>query len=75
VPVAVFGTLGLAIVVLIYIAIQESNRFEANCRSMGGHVHSAHSVGTGIGSKGKPVTTYNTTTFCLSADGRILDTE
>lgn len=76
----IFVVLGVVAVLvgvgfLIYYGVRADERFRQHCYSVGGHVKVAHSTGIGYDSKGRPVTTYSSTTYCLSTDGRILDTE
>ena len=59
--------------VLVVLVVRADQAFQRDCRTKGGHTVSHTEVGTGFTSTGKPVTTTSTTTFCLSADGRILD--
>lgn len=59
---------------LLVWANDDQEHWEAHCRSLGGHVTSQDHVGTGISSNGKPVVTVSTSYFCLTTDGRILDT-
>lgn len=66
---------GLAVIVALCIwAADDQGKWEAHCRSIGGHVTSQDHVATGIGANGKPVVTVSTDYFCLTTDGRILDT-
>jgi hypothetical protein len=71
------GVLAVLLGWLIYMGVQQDNRWDASCTHRGGFVrsHTSTNPGVGIGSGGKvvPVVTSDTTTFCLSADGRILD--
>lgn len=43
------------------------------CQAKGGHIISKTEPGFGFSSSGSMVTTLNTISFCLSADGRILE--
>lgn len=60
---------------LIYAGVKSSQEFEQHCRALGGHVKTVTSSGIGYDTKGRPVVTSTSTDYCLSADGRILDTE
>lgn len=57
----------------IPMAIRESHAFQVHCESLGGHTRSHTSTVTTIGANGKPAVGTDTTTYCLSDDGRILD--
>lgn len=64
-------------VVFGYFAIKDHNEWEAWCKSQGGHVVDHTDVNTVVvvGGNGKPGvgTSTNSTSYCLTADGRILD--
>jgi len=63
--VSVIGGLALA-----YMA----DKHDANvCAAKGGHIVDNTTVGTGIGTNGQVSIVPVTTSFCLSADGRILE--
>jgi len=68
---AVLAVIGL-VIWLIVLAVQEHERWEQWCYGQSGHVDKSTSLGhTYI--DGKYVTTTNTTYYCLTDDGRILD--
>lgn len=46
---------------------------EKACAAKGGHLTSKTSGGMGFDTKGKPVYTTTTVTFCISKDGRIIE--
>jgi hypothetical protein len=57
------------------MAMRESRAYETWCSAQGGHVDSTSQVVSTVGADGKPSVGTSTTTFCLSADGRILDVQ
>jgi hypothetical protein len=69
VVVAVVAGLAIALV----FAIRSNNEWAAWCQSQGGHVTSHTTTTTVVTANGKPGIATTTTSYCLSADGRILD--
>src|SRR3546814_7879229 len=57
---------------LVLLGVQEHERWEQWCYGQGGHVDKNTSLGYGY-VDGKQVTTTNTTYYCLTEDGRVLD--
>lgn len=62
------------VVWLIVLGVQEHARWEQWCWDEGGRVDKSTSLGIGY-VDGKQVTTTDTTYYCLTDDGRILDIE
>lgn len=58
----------------IWLAVGDDDAFAKHCSSLGGHVKDVSSTGVGVAANGKTVVTTSTIEFCLSGDGRILDT-
>jgi hypothetical protein len=74
-PIAMIAGTVLALGVvawLIVLSAQEHARWEQWCWDEGGRVDKNTSLGIGY-VDGKQVTTTNTTYYCLTSDGRILD--
>lgn len=63
----------VVVAVLIFLSVRDQHAWEDQCRAMGGHIKEVDSTGNGVDSKGKPVVTFDTTYYCLTDDGRILD--
>lgn len=62
-----------AFIVLFGLMIWASIEEGKACQAKGGHIISKTEPGFGISSGGSFVTTFNTTSFCISSDGRILE--
>lgn len=77
VTVSIFiGLVVVGLAILIPYAIQEHNRWVDWCVSAGGHVDSTTSTSVGstvVNGKVGTTTTTDTTYYCLTDDGRILD--
>lgn len=71
--IALAAALALVAVAAIIWAIHADNEWSAWCESQGGHVSRDTNTVTVIGANGKPGVGTSTTSFCLTADGRILD--
>lgn len=67
------SALVLALVVLIVVLVRADNEWVAWCHSQGGHVVRDTKTTTVISSNGKPGTGTSTTSYCLTADNRLLD--
>lgn len=69
------GLIVLAIPVAIFYAAKDQERWENWCHSQGGHVKETnHTVTTYNYQKpGQPSYGTDTTYYCLSSDGRVLD--
>lgn len=67
----------VAMALVIPWEIHRDREWRRWCAGQGGHVssHTTWTYGTSLDSKGRPYSTQhsNTTYYCLSADGRILD--
>jgi hypothetical protein len=62
----------------VYFGVMADRQFKAGCQGLGGHTKTTSKTVTTTGinpSNGQPVTStgVQSTTFCLSDDGRILD--
>ena len=73
----IFAVLAILAAILIPLAIKDQNRWETWCVGQGGHVtdHTSTTVTTTVAGNGQVGTGVGseTTYYCLSADGRILD--
>jgi hypothetical protein len=61
------------IAVGIPLAVRADHQYQVWCQAQGGHVTSNTTYGTTVTTGGHVGTTSSTTTYCLSADGRIID--
>jgi hypothetical protein len=68
-----------AMVIFIPLANHEHDRWVAWCKDQGGHVtdHTSTNVVSTVGADGKPGmgVSSETTYYCLTADGRVLDVQ
>lgn len=62
-------------IVGIPMAMREAAGYERWCASQGGHVDSSSSSSTVVTGGGQVGVAVSTTTYCLSADGRVLDVQ
>lgn len=69
----IFSLVGVAFAAVAGITIWATISSMHECKARGGHFVSKQGAGVGIGSQGNVVPTFTTTSFCLSADGRILE--
>lgn len=75
--IAVLALFLVAAPFLLWAAAVEQSHWEEACKAKDGHVtsHTSWATGTTVGTDGKvgTTTTHDTTYYCLSGDGRILD--
>lgn len=71
----VFAYVGIGVLVLAFVwwAIADHRAWKADCEKRGGHVSSHTDYHTSYDRDGNSHTDSNTTYYCLSEDGRILD--
>jgi len=74
-PVAGFVVMALGLIISIPGFVIMDHKWQANCRAMDGHVRSITAYGWYVGSNGQSGYSTMTTTYCLSQDGHVLDTE
>lgn len=74
--VTVVGILGAVLIVVwaFYELWLTDERFAHHCQALGGHTKTVGSMGVGVGDKGRVVTTYMETTYCMTPRG-IVDVE
>lgn len=65
--------LAAAFIVILVLTVWASVAEHAACAAKGGHILSKSVTGVGIVGDGKMATTFSTTEFCISRDGRILE--